>query len=150
MAWATAGNVSTTNLAAGTDSPALARADLKAALTELIAVINGRNTANGVVGLNASTKIAATYLPDEINSASGNDLTLDPSSDKVKLEHILNLNPQTVAQLNARTDMIQGDVAFCSNGDAGTECLAVVVIEDDSAGEMTWKAVSIGNAIATS
>ena len=69
MAWATAGNVSTTNLAAGTDSPALARADLKAALTELIAVINGRNTANGVVGLNASTKIAATYLPDEINSA---------------------------------------------------------------------------------
>ena len=47
-------------------------------------------------------------------------------------------------------NMIQGDVAFCSNGDAGTECLAVVVIEDDSAGEMTWKAVSIGNAIATS
>ena len=70
MGWGTAGNVSTTNLSAGTDSPALARADLKAALTELTNVINGRNTADGVVGLNSSTKIAATHLPDEINSAS--------------------------------------------------------------------------------
>mgnify|MGYP003109534783 FL=1 len=150
MGWGTAGNVSTTNLSAGTDSPALARADLKAALTEIVNVINGRNTANGVVGLNASTKIAATHLPDEINSASGNDLTIDPSTDKMKLEHILNLNPQTVAQLNARTDIAQGDIAFCSNGDAGTECLAVAVIESDSAGGPDWKVVQIGNAIATS
>ena len=68
----------------------------------------------------------------------------------MKLEHILSLNPQTVAQLNARTDIQQGDVAFCSNGDAGTECLAVAVIESDSAGAPDWKVVQIGNAIATS
>lgn len=149
MAWGNSTNVVTTNLSAGTDSPAAARADLKSALDELTAVINGRNTANGVAGLNASSKLLATQLPDEINSSSGQDLILDPSSDKVRLEHILNLNPQTVAQLNARTDIQQGDVAFCSDGDAGAECIAVAVGEDDSAGNPTWKVVSIGSAIST-
>jgi len=46
MAWATAGNVITTNLDSGTDNPAAARPDLKAALDELKNVINGRATAN--------------------------------------------------------------------------------------------------------
>lgn len=149
MAWGNSANVITTNLSAGTDSPAAARADLKSALDELSNVIDGRNTANGVAGLDASSKIAATQLPDEINSSSGQDLTLDPSSSKVNIEHILNLNPQTVAELEARTDIQQGDVAFCSNGDAGAECLAVAVIEDDSAGNPTWKVVSIGSAISS-
>ena len=149
MGWGTAGNVSTTNLSAGTDSPALARADLKAALTELTNVISGRNTANGVVGLDATSKLSAAYLPNEINSSSGADLVLDPSSDVVTIEHILKLNPQTVAQLNARTDTAQGMIAFCSDGDAGAECIAVAVGEDDSAGNPTWKVVSIGSAIST-
>jgi hypothetical protein len=149
MAWGNSANVITTNLSAGTDSPAAARADLKSALDELTAVINGRNTANGVAGLNASSKLSASQLPDEINSSTSQDLTLDPDTDKVRIEHILNLNPQTVAQLQARTDIQQGDVAFCSNGDAGAECLAVAVIEDDSAGNPTWKVVSIGSAISS-
>jgi len=148
MTWGTAGNVNTTNLDSGTDSPAAARPDIKAALDELILVIQGRGAASGVAPLNASTKIDASYLPSEINSASATPLTLDPATGKVLLEEILNLKPQTVAQLNARTDIAQGDVAFCSNGDAGTECIAVAVGEDDSAGNPTWKVVSIGNAIS--
>lgn len=148
MAWGNSSNVSTTNLDAGTDSPAAARVDLKAALDELTAVIDGRNTANGVVGLDASSKIASTYLPNELNSTSGNNLVLDPATDKVLIEHILRLNPQTVAQLNARTDIQQGDIAFCSDGDAGAECIAVAVGEDDSAGNPTWKVVTIGSAIS--
>ena len=148
MAWGNSSNVSTTNLDAGTDSPAAARVDIKAALDELTNVIDGRDTANGVAGLNASSKIAASQIPDELNSTSGNNLTLDPATDKVLLEHILRLNPQTVAQLNARTDIEQGDIAFCSDGDAGTECIAVAVGEDDSAGNPTWKVVSIGSAIS--
>jgi len=60
MAWATAGNVITTNLDSGTDNPAAARPDLKAALDELKNVINGRATANGVAPLNASSKLDAT------------------------------------------------------------------------------------------
>ena len=149
MAWGNSGNVSTANVDAGTDSPAAARADIKAAFDELTAVIDGRDTANGVAGLNASSKLSAAQLPNELNTDSGVDLTLDPATDKVQIEHILRLNPQTVAQLNARTDIQQGDIAFCSDGDAGAECLAVAVGEDDSAGNPTWKVVSIGSTIST-
>jgi len=149
MAWGNSGNVSTANVDAGTDSPAAARADIKAAFDELTAVIDGRDTANGVAGLNASSKLSAAQLPNELNTDSGVDLTLDPATDKVQIEHILRLNPQTVAQLNARTDIQQGDIAFCSDGDAGAECIAVAVGEDDSAGNPTWKVVSIGSTIST-
>jgi hypothetical protein len=149
MAWANATNVVTTNLDSGTDSPAAARVDIKAALDELKIVINGRSQASGVAPLNASTKIDAQYLPDEIVSTASIALTLNPATGKVKLEEILNLKPQTVSQLNARTDRAQGDVAFCSNGDAGTECLAVCVIEDSSAGGTpVWKRIAITTAIS--
>ena len=140
MAWANSSNIDTTNLDSGTDSPAAARADLKAALDELILVINGRGQANGVAPLNASSKILATYLPDEINSASGNNLTLDPDTGKVAIEEILNLAPQTAAQLNARSDQATGDVAYCSDGgddSAGVGCLAVWDGTD-------WRAVQLG------
>lgn len=140
MAWANSSNIDTTNLDSGTDSPAAARADLKAALDELVLVIDGRGQANGVAPLNASTKIAATYLPDEINSASGNNLTLDPDTGKVAIEEILNLSPQTAAQLNARTDQATGDVAYCSDGgddSAGVGCIAVWDGND-------WRAVQLG------
>lgn len=141
MGWGNSSNVVTTNLAAGTDSPAAARPDIKAALDELTNVINGRNTANGVAGLNASSKLTASQIPDEINSSSGNPLTLDPSTGKVKIEEVLNLLPQTLAQLNARTDKAEGDIAYCSNGDGGSKCLAVY---DGS----NWKVVSLGATIS--
>ena len=143
MAWGNSGNVSTSNLDSDTDSPALARPDIKAAFDELVAVIDGRNTANGVAGLNASSKILATYLPDEINSSAATDLTLDPTTGKVKIEEIINLAPQTTAQLNARTDQATGDVAFCSDGgddSAGVGCLAVWDGND-------WRAVQLGTVL---
>lgn len=142
MGWGNASNINTTNLDAGTDSPATARADLKAALDEITAIINGRNAADGVAGLNSSSKIVATYLPDEINSSATNPLILDPATGKVKLEEILNLAPQTVAQLNARTDQAQGDVAYCTDGNAGSKCIAVY---DGAA----WKVVALGSTIST-
>lgn len=149
MTWGNSSNVSTTNLDSATDNPAAARPDLKAALDELTNVIDGRATANGVASLDANGKVPSTQMPDEINSTSATNLTLDPATGKVALEEILNLKPQTVAQLNARTDIAQGDVAFCSDGDSGAECIAVAVAEDDSAGNPTWKVVTIGSAIST-
>jgi hypothetical protein len=143
MAWGNSGNVSTSNLDSDTDSPALARPDIKAAFDELTAVIDGRNTANGVAGLNASSKILATYLPDEINSSAATDLTLDPTTGKVKIEEIINLAPQTAAQLNARTDQATGDVAYCSDGgddSAGVGCIAVWDGND-------WRAVQLGSVL---
>jgi len=141
MAWATSSNVITTNLDAGTDSPAAARPDLKAALDELVIVIDGRGQASGVAPLNASTKIDATYIPDELNSTAATNLTLDPATGKVALEEILNLAPQTVTQLNARTDQAEGDIAYCSNGDAGSKCIAIYNGTD-------WKVVSLGATIS--
>ena len=140
MAWATASNVVTTNLDAGTDTPAAARPNLKAALDELIIVINGRAQASGVAPLNSSTKIDATQLPDELNTSSSTDLTLDPATGKVKIEEILNLAPQTNTQLNARTDTASGDVAYCSDGgedSAGVGCVAVFDGTD-------WRAIQLG------
>ena len=116
MAWPTnSSNIVTTNLDAGTDSPAAARADLKTALDELANVINGRNQASGVAGIDASSKISATQIPDEINSASGNNLTLDPDTSIVKIENIIHLEPQTKTQLNAQSGLGNGQVAFCSD-----------------------------------
>ena len=149
MAWGNSGNIDTTNLDAGTDSPALARPDLKAALDELTAVINGRGTANGVASLNANLKILTSELPNTITSDTDTVLTLDPNTGKVNLEEILNLKPQTTAELQARADIAQGDVAFCSDGDAGSECIAVATAEDDSAGNPIWKVVSIGTFISS-
>lgn len=141
MAWGNSSNIITTNLDSGTDSPAASRPDLKAALDELTAVIDGRGQASGVAPLNASSKVSATYLPDEINSSASTNLTLDPTTGKVALEEILNLSPQTVTQLNARTDQAEGDVAYCSNGDAGSKCIAIY---DGS----NWKVVSLGATIS--
>ena len=117
MTWGNASNIITTNLDSGTDSPASARENIKTALDELTNVINGRASASGVAPLNASSKVAATYLPDEINSSSGQNLTLDPDTSIVKIENIIHLQPQTTAQLNAQAGLAEGMLAFCS--DAG-------------------------------
>ena len=105
-------------------------------------MIDGRGQASGVVPLNASSKILATYLPDEINSSSATNLTLDPTTGKVALEEILNLSPLTTAQLNARSDQAEGDVAYCSDGNSGSKCVAIY---DGS----NWKVVSLGATIST-
>jgi len=119
MAWPTnSNNIVTTNLDAGTDSPAAARVDLKAALDELTNVIDGRNQASGVAGLNASSQISAAQIPNELNSTSGNDLTLDPATNIVTVEDIVKLNPRTTAQLNAQTGLADGMIAFASDGDS--------------------------------
>ena len=141
MAWGDSTNIVTTNLDAGTDSPAAARPDLKAALDELTLVINGRAQASGVAPLDASSKILATYLPNELNSTSGTALTLDPATGKVNIEEVVNLAPQTLAQLNARTDKAEGDIAYCSNGNAGSKTVAVY---DGTA----WKVVALGATIS--
>jgi len=123
MAWITASNIDTTHLAADTDSPLSARPDLKAALDEIIVAANGRGQADGVASLDSNTLVPAAQLPDTLISSGSNNLVLDPGSSKVAIQDVVNLNPRTVAQLNALTSVL-GDVAFCSNGAAGADCLA--------------------------
>tara|TARA_B100001057_G_scaffold360602_1_gene362954 strand:+ start:12 stop:434 length:423 start_codon:yes stop_codon:yes gene_type:complete len=140
MTWATAGNITTEHLNAGTDSPASARAEIKSALDELTNVANGLNTAGGAAKLDAtSNKVIANS-----GIQSSTNITLAPASGfSVDIENILNLKPQTVAELNALTSA-EGDVAYCSNGAAGSKCLAVYT-------GSAWKRVDISaTSIATS
>lgn len=141
MAWGTAANVTTTHLDSATDDPSQARLELYNALVELQLVINGRGTANGVASLNASSKIPNTQLPDTIVSSSGQPLLLAPSSGRVTIQDILKLTPKTVTQLEALT-AFEGDIAYCSNGDAGSKCIAVYNGTD-------WLVLSLGSAISS-
>ena len=124
MAWITVSNISTDNLNNDSDSPLSARPDLKAALDELIVAGNARGQADGVASLDSSTLVPNTQLPNTLISSGSNNLTLDPGSGKVAIQDILNLNPRTVAQLNALTSA-EGDIAYCSNGAAGNKTIAV-------------------------
>lgn len=148
MGWGTVGNVTTTHLNASTDDPSQARAEIYNALVELQAVINGRNSANGVAGLDASTKITNSYLPNTLVSDVGVDLTLDPGTDKVVIQNLLKLTPRTVAQLEVVT-ATEGEIAYCSNGNAGSGCLAVTKGETDSNGLTIWYRIALGTEIST-
>ena len=119
MAWpANTTNIVTTNMDASTDSPAAARADIKAALDEISNIINGRNQASGVAGIGASSKITNTQLPDTIISSSSTDLTLTPTTGTVNINSVLQMNLQTRVQLYARSDLADGMIGFCTTGDS--------------------------------
>lgn len=63
MTWPGTPGFIKTNLDAGTDSPATARSDLHNALTDLENVIAGRNQADGVCPLDATSKVPTANLP---------------------------------------------------------------------------------------
>lgn len=140
MAWGNAGNIITTNLDSAADDPSAAREDLYNALVELTAVINGRGSASGVASLDTGTKIPAAQLPDTIESSITNNLILSPDTTRVAIQNIVNLNPQTVAELGALS-AITGDVAYCSNGDGGSPCIAVYT-------GTNWLRIALGSAIS--
>jgi len=144
MAWpANANNISTTNLDAGTDNPASARPDLKAALDEITNLINGRNQASGVAGLDASSKISATQLPDEINSSSSTDLTIDPTTGVVVVEDVVQLNPVAYAALPASP--AKGQTAFLITDGAGATKNKPIYHNGSS-----WRYMNDDSAVATS
>ena len=140
MAWITNSNISTANLDADTDSPLSARPDIKAALDELIVAGNARGAANGVASLDGDTLVPNTQLPNTLISSGSNNLTLDPGSGKVAIQDIINLNPKTVAQLNALTSA-EGDVAYVSNDTCGN-ALAFYYGSN-------WKKLTLGGTIST-
>ena len=71
-----------------------------------------------MASLDSNTLIPAAQIPDELNSSSGQSLTLDPSTGIVIVEDILKLNPKTKSQLNAFSGLANGMVAFASDVDA--------------------------------
>lgn len=147
MGWGNVGNVTTTHLNSATDDPSQARGELYNALVELQNVIGGRATADGVAPLDGSGKIDNSYLPNTLTSTASTDLTVSPSTDRTVFQNIINLTPQTVSELELLTANA-GDLAYCSDGFAGTPCLAVCTGDVDSNGQAIWYRVALGIQIS--
>lgn len=142
MAFPTSTVIDTTNLDAGTDNPATARADLYDAVVALNSIIDSENSANGVVTLDASGKIVTTQLPTTV-TVTGN-LDLQPSTGIVKIANLVRLPAQLVGDLTTDFPSPQtGDVVALSDGDAGSPCLAMW---NGSA----WKVIALGATAASS
>ena len=137
MAFPTA-SITTTNLDAGTDDPSLARADLLDGVQKLNTIISEGGGANGVALLDASAKLSANQMPTTI-TATGVQV-LNPSGGVVHIQDVLRLTSKTVAQLNALSPN-EGDIAYCSNGNAGAKTMAVY---DGT----NWKVVALGATIS--
>jgi hypothetical protein len=139
MAFPTGTTIPTTNLDADTDSPASARADLLQAVEAVNDIIASANSASGVLVLTGSGKIPAGAFPPAITLSTGVQV-INPTDGVVNIRDILRLQPTTVADLEALTSEA-GDVAYCSDGDDGAECLAFYNGTD-------WVRVSVGAAIS--
>ena len=137
MAFPTA-SVTTTNLDAGTDDPSLARADLLDGVQKLNTIISEGGGANGVALLDASAKLSANQMPTTI-TATGVQV-LNPSGGVVHIQDTLRLTSKTTAELNALSPN-EGDIAYCSNGNAGAKTMAVY---DGT----NWKVVALGATIS--
>lgn len=117
MAWATASNVTTTHLDSDSDSPTSARVEIKNGMVELQNVINGRDTAGGVCGLDANNLVPNSKLPATLITSGSNNLQLQPATSMVKITSFINLAP--VAYASLPTTPAQGDVAFLTTDGAG-------------------------------
>jgi hypothetical protein len=69
MTWGDSANIDTTNMDAGTDSPAQARSNLKAIADELTNVIDGLGTAEGPASLDANSRVNITQLMIEFGTS---------------------------------------------------------------------------------
>lgn len=137
-----ASQITTTNLESGSSDPSQARADLLAAVEALNTVIDGAGSAEGVALLNINGQISSTQIPNSIAPTSG-VLTLAPSSGKVKIQDVLRLQILSVDDIEGLESNAEGDIVYCSNGDAGDPCLAVYNGTD-------WLRLSLGSAISVS
>jgi len=131
--------VTTTNLDAGTDDPALARVDLLDAVTKLNTIITEANGADGVVTLTSSGKLSATVIPNTMVSTG--TLNLAPTNGIVNIQDRLRLTPVSVTVANALASPVEGDLVYCTNGDAGDPCVAVY-------NGTAWKKIALGATIS--
>ena len=114
MAWATAGNIDTSNLNAGTDSPADARPNLKAALDELSIVANNLGTTDGAAKIESDGTISSNVT--KVSTSSG-ALTVTSATGMVNITSFINLAPVAYAALPGSPSA--GDVAFLTTDGAG-------------------------------
>lgn len=140
-AFPSSATIATGNLDAATDSPASARADIKAAFDDLQSIVDSYDTASGIAALDSGGKVANTKLPDTLISSSSANLTLDPNTGMVKIQDFVNLNPVAHASLPASP--VKGDVAFLTTD--STPATQNRLVYYDGSG---WKYVADDAAVA--
>ena len=141
-------DITTTYLDSANDSIGLARAELYTALTRLSELIDSRDTANGLCPLNASSQVPAVNMPTTFTSGAGFSLHWQPGNEIVALQGVLALDSYTTAELTAWNTVSAGTIAYCSDGDSGSPCLAVA-LGYDVAGTEQWSVISLGSQIST-
>ena len=130
----------TTHLDSDSDSPASARAEIKDAVDNVNAMISSRNTANGALVINSQGRIDSVFMPDLYQTV--NNMVLASGTGIIEIQNYLRMTPYTVAEANALGDVQAGDVAYISDGDGGSPCLAVH-------NGTNWLRVALGSAIST-
>lgn len=118
--------ISTTNVDSANDDPSLAREDIYNLIVAFNQLVASENAASGVLVLNGSGKIAATYLPASYTTSSG-QLQLAPANGIVNINRVLRLtqiNADDLGSALGTTSPNAGDLAYLTNGDAGQPCLA--------------------------
>jgi hypothetical protein len=139
MAWPS--TLSNTYVGNSSASVASSRSELDAAIVAINDIIGSRGAVSGVASLDSTSKIPTNQIPTELITSGSQDLTLSPGSTRVAINDILNLEPRTVSQLTALSTPVTGDIAYCSNGNAGNACVAVYSVD-------AWKIVSLGGNIS--
>ena len=140
-AFPTSTSLTTDHLNDASDNPGNARTEIEASVNAVQDIIDSYDSASGIAALDSGGLIVNTKLPNTLISSSGNNLTLTPDTNVVKINNLVELTPRTTAQLNALTG-VEGQIAYCSDGDGGSKCLAVY---DGS----NWFRISLGSAIST-
>jgi hypothetical protein len=142
-------DITTVHLDSPADSVGQARAELYNALVRLGELIDSRNTADGLAPLDSNSQIPSLNMPTTLTSGGSENITLQPATNVVVIEDVVKLTAITTATL-ANTLNTAGSIAYCSDGDAGSDCLAVGLGETDTDGNYIWYRVALGTQISSS
>lgn len=132
--------IPTANLNAGTDSPALARADLLQAVEAVNDIIDSANQENGVLVLTGSGKIPNSVFPTAITLSAGVQV-INPQDGVVNIRDVLRLQPQLTSNILSIPSPEAGDLAYAEDGAGGNPCLAFY-------NGTNWVRVSVGATIS--
>ena len=135
-------DITTQHLNSGNDSIAAARVELFTALTRLSELIDSRNTANGLAPLDANSQVPAANMPTTLTSGGSNNIILQPATGNVVVQNVVTFGARTVAQL-AADDSDAGTLAYCSDGDGGSACLAVASGAQETSGDYILSLIHI-------
>tara|TARA_X000001388_G_C2216459_1_gene117438 strand:+ start:779 stop:1225 length:447 start_codon:yes stop_codon:yes gene_type:complete len=142
-------DITTTQLDAASGSIAGSRVELRTGLLRLSELIDSRDTTNGLAPLDSNGQVPAANMPTTLTSGGSNAIIFQPATGYVLVQNNLALTARTVAQLEADSSPA-GTIAYCSNGDGGSACLAVAQGAQDTAGDYQWQRIALGNVISTS